>query len=246
MLFRSLITITKSTHEKDINKNAKEALRLCEKIISDSNDYELIDSAIQSSFYANIDLKEYDKAIAIANKRPSIYYSKEILLTNAYRGEEANINIQKTIAQLTNLLSMHIFSLTYKLYGGDKYTIDQKILITKTSISIIESIIYDDNFLFYSAKLRRYYTFLGIFYAEKKSKNEMYNCLEKAKKLAIYYDSIKKEEQYTSVILDSQWNKPEEITKNAEWIDFDIFKNRLERKEFNPYREEKRFLILFD
>lgn len=245
-LVQSLITITKSTHEKDMNKNAKEALKLCEIIINDSNDYGLIDSAIRSSFYANIDLKEFDKAIAIANKRPSIGHSKEILLTSAYRGEEANINIQKTIAQLMRLLSTHIFSLTYKLYGGDRYTIDQKILIVKTSISLIESIIYDDNYLFYSARLRRHYTFLGIFYAEKKLKNEMYNCLEKSKELAFYYDSLEKDEQYTSVILDTQWNKPKGVTKNSESTDFYVFKNRLERKEFNPYREEIRFQRLFD
>ena len=68
---------------------------------------------------------------------------------------------------------------------------------------------------------------------------------EKAKKLALYYDSLKSDEQYTSVIQDTQWNKPRGNVKNAEWTDFHVLKNRLERKEFNLSREEDRFKQLF-
>lgn len=240
-LVQSLISITKSTHEHDMQKNAKEALKLCKIIIEDSNDYGLIDSAIRSTFYAHIDLKEHEKAIEIANKRPSIWHSKEILINSAYRGDEANLSLQKLAVQLMDLLSMYTFSLTYKRNGADRYSIEEKIRITKTSISVIESILYDGNYLFYSTRLRRHYTFLGIFYAVAGNVDEMYKCLEKSKKLAIYYDSLDTDEKYTSVIMDTQWHKPNETSKNAEWDDFYIFKNRLKRKEFNDWRDETRF-----
>lgn len=240
-LVQSLITITKSTHEKDMQKNAQEALKLCQIIIDDSNDYGLIDSAIRSSFYAYVDLKDFDKAIELANRRPSIWHSKEVLLTSAYRGEEANVHHQKTILTLVDMLQMYIFSLTYKVYGGEKYSAKEKIRITKAAINILETVFYDENYLFYSNRLRRLYTFLGLYYAVEKEEELMYESLQKAKDLAIYFDSLEKDENYTSVIIDTQVHKPDGNTKNAEWTDIYVYRNRLERKEFDPYRDSVRF-----
>lgn len=244
-LIQSLLTITKSTHEHDMEQNANEVLKLCEIIIEDSNDYGLIDNAIRSKFYAYIDLKDFSKAIDIANQRPSIWHSKEILLTSAYRGEEANEYLQKTIFSLMDLIAMYTFSLTYKRYGSNKYSIKEKIKITRTSIGLIELILYDENYLFYSVKLRRYYTFLGIYYAELGNKEEMYKSLEKAKSLAIHYDSLKLNENYTSIIVNTQEHVVNETSVNTEWADLYIFKSRLERKEFNLYRDEDNFKKLF-
>lgn len=240
-LSQALVTITKSTHEHDMEKNAKEAIEICDRIIDDSNDYELIDSAIRTTFYANIDLKNYEKAIEIANKRPSIWHSKELLLTAAYQGSEANEYIQKSILQLMDMFTMHLFSLTYKRYGAERYSTQDKIRITKTTINIIESILYDENYQFYSNRLRRFYTFLAIYYAQDNQKEMMYDSLDKAKQLAIYYDSLDSDQKYTSLFTDTVLYQPSTTVVNAEWNDFHVFKDRLKRKEFDGYRDEARF-----
>ncbi|MGS0973776.1 MAG: helix-turn-helix domain-containing protein [Candidatus Izemoplasmataceae bacterium] len=243
-LAQSLTTITKSTHEHMMKENAKEALKLCDIIISDSNDYGLIDSAISTKFYSYIDLKEYDKAIEVANHRPSIWHSKDFLLYSAYQGEEANNYLQKMILLLMDQLSSYIFSLTYKLKGGDGYSLEQKVEITKSAISIIETILNDGNYQFYSIRLRRFYTFLGVYFSRLGEVDEMYQSLEKAKELALYYDSLNKDEMYTSVIVNSQIYHPDQTVKNAEWSDFYVFKDRLKRKEFDEFRTHERFLRL--
>jgi len=243
-LAQSLTTITKSTHEHMMREHAIEALKLCEIIINDSNDYGLIDSAISTKFYSYIDLKEYDKAIEVANHRPSIWDSKDFLLYSAYQGEEANNYLQKMILLLMDQLASYVFSLTYKLKGGDAYTLEEKVEITKSAISIIEIILNDGNYQFYSNRLRRFYTFLGIYYSRLGETEEMYTALEKAKELALYYDSLEKTEYYTSIIVNSQLHRPNEIVNNAEWSDFYVFKDRLKRKEFDEFRTHERFLRL--
>lgn len=240
-LSQALVTITKSTHEYDMEKNAKEAIEICERIIDDSNDYELIDSAIRTTFYANVDLKNYEKAIKIANKRPSIWHSKELLLTSAYQGSEANEYIQKSILQLMDMFTMHLFSLTYKRYGSNRYSVRDKIQITKTVISIIESVLYDENYQFYSNRLRRFYTFLAIYYAEDNKEDLMYQSLDKAKQLALYYDRLDSDQKYTSLFSDTVLFQPSTTVVNAEWNDFHVFKDRLKRKEFDRFRNSDRF-----
>ncbi|MDD3123408.1 MAG: helix-turn-helix transcriptional regulator [Candidatus Izemoplasmatales bacterium] len=243
-LAESLILITKSTHEHLMEQNAKEAIKLCDAIINDSNDYRLIDSAISTKFYSYIDLKEFDKAIEIANQRPSMWHSKDFLLQHAYRGSEANKYTQKMILTLMDQLSMNVFSLTSNLQGGEVYSTNEKIDIILTSIKIIETILYDQNYLFYSNRLRRFYTYLGIYYAKLGMVDDMYLVLEKAKGLAIYYDSLKDDAKYTSIIVNSQFNLPEKTFTNSEQPDFDTYINRLERKEFDAYRNESRFIQL--
>ncbi|AUD65637.1 hypothetical protein BK011_08000 [Tenericutes bacterium MZ-XQ] len=245
-LTQSLTTITKSTHEHMMQEHAKEALKLCEIIISDSNDYGLIDSAISTKFYSFIDLKEYDKAIEVANHRPSMWHSKDFLLYSAYQGEEANNYLQKMILLLMDQLTSYVFSLTYKLKGGDVYTLEEKVKITKSAIGIIDIILNDGNYQFYSNRLRRFYTFLGIYYSRLGKIEEMYKSLEKAKELSLYYDSLVKDEKYTSVIVNSQIYHPDQTVKNAEWSDFYVFKDRLKRKEFDEFRTHERFLSLLE
>lgn len=245
-LTQSLTTITKSTHEHDMEKNAKEAIKLCQMIIGDSHDYGLINSAISTMFYATIDLKDYEKAVEIANKRPTLYHSKEVLLTNAYVGSDANNYIQKFIMQIMDLLATYTFSLTYKRYGSEVYSIEDKIEITKSAIKIIETIINDGNYLFYSNRLRRFYTFLGIFYAEIGKESEMYTALETAKELSLYYDSLDQDANYTSLTTNTQVFKNSETIVNAEWTDFYVFKDRLKRKEFDLYRNDNRFKELYN
>lgn len=243
-LAQSLTTISKSTHEHIMKEHALEALKLCEIIINDSNDYGLVDSAISTKFYSHIDLKEFDKAIEVANHRPSMWHSKDFLLYSAYQGEEAKNYLQKMILLLMDQLSSYVFSLTYKLKGGDTYTLEEKVEISKSAIGIIDTILYDGNYQFYSIRLRRFYTFLGIFYSRLGAVEEMYQSLEKAKELALYYDSLDKDEKYTSVIVNFQIYYPDQTVKNAEWSDFYVFKDRLKRKEFDEFRTHERFLRL--
>ena len=241
-LAQSLTTISKSTHEHMMQENAREALKLCDIIINNSNDFGLIDSAISTKFYSYIDLKEFDKAIDVANHRPSMWNSKDFLLYSAYRGEEANSYIQKMILILMDQLSSYMFSLTYKLKGGDNYTIKEKIIITKSAISIIDTVIDDKNYLFYSVRLSRFYTFLGMYFAQLDNPYEMYESLEKAKELALYYDSLSQNEKYTSIQINSQTYHPDETITNAEWTDFEVFKDMLKREAFDEFRTQERFL----
>ena len=204
----------------------------------------MIDSAISTKFYSFIDLKEFDKAIDVANHRPSMWNSKDFLLYSAYRGREANNHIQKMILILMDQLSSYIFSLTYKLKGGDDYSITEKIIIIKTAISIIDTVIDDKNYLFYSVRLSRFYTFLGLYFAKLDNANEMYESLEKAKELAQYYDSLEQNEKYTSINVNSYTYHPNETAKNAEWTDFEVFKDILKREEFDEFRTLERFIRL--
>lgn len=244
-LAQALLTITKATHEEDMEKNALEAIKICGIIIDDSNDYGLIDDAIKTTFYANIDLKNYDEAKTIANKRSSMWDSKDILLKFTHSGKDANEYIQKLILDVMDMLSLEIFSLTYKRNGSDVYSVEDKIQITKLAINIIESILNDGNYLFYSVRLRRFYSFLGIYYAESNSENQMYESLDKAKELALYYDSLNLDANYTSIFANTQVFLSKETSINAEWTMFYLFKDRLKRKEFDPFRTEERFVGYF-
>ena len=245
-LAQSLTTISKSTHEHMMQENAREALKLCDTIINDSKEHGLIDSAISTKFYCYIDLKEYDKAIEVTDQRPSMWNSKEFLLYSAYSGEEANNYIQKMILLLMDQLSSYIFSLTYKLKGGDVYTLDEKVKVIDSAINIVQSIIDDKNYQFYSNRLRRFYSFKGIYLAKLARIDEMYEALEKAKELALYYDSLSQDGNYTALAVKSQVYKPDQTVKNAEWSDIHVFKDRLQGKEFDAFRTEERFSRLLE
>lgn len=245
-LASSLITITKSTHEDMMKEHALEALKLCEMIISDSNDYELCDQAISTKFYCYIDLKEYDKAIEVCNKRPSIWHSRDLLLYSVYKGEEANTYLKEMILMFMDKLSSFVFSLTYKLKGGEKYSIKEKIEITKKAIDVIELIIDDENYLFYSVRLRRFYSFLGMYHAMDGNQDEMYKALNKAKELALYFDRLNQDDQYTALLIRDKVFEYNETSKNSSMPVFDIFLESLEKNVFDVYRKEMKFLELLE
>lgn len=239
-----LTTFSRTSTKESIKENSIKAAALCNRVINDCTDMKFVDLATTILFYCYIDIGENSKAIDVANKRPSMYYSKEMLLYSAYSGKEANEYIQSLIATFIDQLSGMTFSLTYQNNGGDKYLIEEKIQITKQAIHVIESFIPDENKLFFGLRLRRFYTYLGYYYNLNNQSDEMYIALEKAKELALYYDNLEDDLYYTSIFLESKKENKTDTFISVEMTELELLLEHLNQEEYKQYQNDKRFIQL--
>lgn len=222
--FECLINLADALHEKvcsggeseEIERDAKESIAICERILRDCNENDIRNSAVQILvyLYSHKDLSVANEEVAVkyAMMAGNVFVCREELLESAYFTEESKEKKKRIKHQ--NILS-YMDLLTRNLYYGKYETEENKIDACKAALTLWETLIYDGNYQFYHCRIQKIYLALAMGYAKLQKSAESIEALRRAMYHAKCYDNLPKEERhYTSVFVNASTSDASKHTKN--------------------------------
>jgi transcriptional regulator with XRE-family HTH domain len=224
------------------NNFIQEAISLCEHILEDCTIDEIRQSAIQILCYEYPKVDKRELAIKLAKQMPCIYICSEMLLTQAYEGEEKIKQIQQNILSMTDLISGALKWISLDKDMGKDLTTQQKIMFIETADKLIKTIIYDGNELFYNCRSAWNYRRLAELYCDLDNKNKAMEYLLLAEKSAKAYDEMPQSEQrYTSIFINRCTQNTSDIVKNWEGTEASMLYYRTTESVFDSMRNMQEF-----
>ena len=233
-------------YEDDFEKNAKEVVDICERLLRDCTDNNIRNSAIQLLVFTHSakDLPWADekKAEEYANMAGDLYTCREVLLESAYYTPEGKRKARKQ--QHANNLSF-MDMLTRNIYLTGKAPAEEREFACETALKLWNTLIYDGNFLFYHCRI------VDIYYYLAKSQIQLGKIEETLESLRqALYHAQKADEQpggkqhYTSVFVSAATSDSEKCTKNYTETETELVLNRMTDSAFDRIRDDPRFIAL--
>ena len=215
-----------------------EKIAICERILEDCTDNNIRFTAIQTATFTYRYLNNWDKAKEYANKSNSIQVCRELLLCFATTGEEYTYNNQSLILSLIDILHRRLVSATID-------DIDDKIFVYESALKMWQLFFYDENYLFYHARLFEIHSFLAKTYAKKLNKTKAIEHLAAAKKHGELFENMPEgEHHYTTILANTCTHNKDKTSKTTIDTCIDIFYKDIEREEFNFIRDDPEFIAL--
>jgi len=231
---------TQEEKENERNELRKEVIYLGEKILAECNENDPRQTAIQLLCYTYPGIGEAEKAeklvLTLSGLNPSD------LLASIYSGDKKFRQKQECIqGDLTGLLS-NIQSNNAPLDDGSRpYTTEERIIIHKKVIAILEIIFEDENYGYYQQWIAWRYNEIATFYAEIKDYENALKHLKIASDHAIKSDiEFSPDKEYTCLLF--RGKKVGEVFHNVTGNDSMEQLNVMKYKIFDPIRETAEFI----
>ncbi len=228
------------------DRNAKEAVEICERILRDCTDSQTRNRTIQTLVLLHsshpYSIANEEKAVEYANMAASFYCCRENLLEHAYFTEQSqNKKIQRK--HQNNLHYLDCITMNMYLMRDMPHEYVQ--IANLSAIKLWETLIPDGNFLFYHCRLRQMYENLAACYAKQYNADETIKALEKALLHAHAFDSIPEgDHKYTSPFVCGTEYSTSGFSKNYTDSDVVLVKKFMQGKKFDFIRNDERFLAL--
>jgi transcriptional regulator with XRE-family HTH domain len=195
--YRIMVTIMadiRANSTRRTEEDRKEAVYLGEKILAECTDDFIRHEAIRWLCWLYSQNGENEKAEKLALKMPFASASRDELLTTIYTGdkkhEQIKNNICRSIYELHNNMQ---FIVHYPLDNGhNPYTAEERIILHKKFIGILNIIFDDGNFCDFSEQLKNSHRDIAISSMEL---GEFENAVENLRIASEY--AIKQDEEYT-------------------------------------------------
>lgn len=239
-------TMYSAGFEKEQERNAKELIAICERILKDCTENNIRNSAIQLLVYTYsnrcLSIKDEKKAVEYANMAGNLYTCRNVLLGQAYYTEEGE---KKALAQQhqNNLAFMDMLS--RNIYLGDYASPEEVIFACETAIKLWTTLIYDGNFLFYHCRMREIYCRLAKNHAKLYHRNETLESLKNALEHAQKNDGLPVGEQpFTSAFVSLATSDKSKSSKNYKESETELVFQELKSNVFDFLRDDIEFLEL--
>ena len=228
---------------EEIERNAKESIVICERILRDCTESDTRNSALQIlvHLYSQEDLSiaNEDAAVKYAMMADSLFACREALLEHAYFTEESK-DKRKAIKHLNMLNYMDL--LTMNLYYGKYESEEDKINACNAALTLWNTLIYDGNYQFFHCRIQKIYLSLAMSYAKLKKSRETIEAIKKALHHAKCYDNLPKEEvHYTSTFINAATSDASGFTKNYTFTNADDVTRISKLKMFDFVRNDLDF-----
>ena len=228
---------------EEIERNVKESIAICERILRDCTESDIRNSALQIlvHLYSHKDLSiaNEDAAVKYADMAGSLFACREKLLEHAYFTEDSK-DKKKAIKHLNILNYMDL--LTMNLYYGKYQREEDKIDACNAALTLWNTLIYDGNYQFFHCRIQKIYLALAKSYAKMKKSNKTIEALQKALYHAKCYDDLPKEElHYTSIFVNAATSDASGFTKNYTFTNADDVMRFSKLKMFDFVRNELDF-----
>ena len=216
-------TVYSGGESEEIERNAKESLAICERILKDCTESVTRNSALQIlvHLYSQKDLSiaNEDAAVKYAMMADSLVACKERLLEHAYFTEGSK-DKKKEIMHL-NILNYMDF-LTMNLYYGKYEREEDKIDACNAALTLWNTLIYDGNYQFFHCRIQKIYLALAMSYAKLQKSDQTIEAIKQAFHHAKSFDNLPKEElHYTSTFVNAATSDASGFTKNYTFTNSD-------------------------
>ena len=226
---------------EEIERNAKESIVICERILRDCTESDTRNSALQIlvHLYSHHSIANEDAAVKYAMMADSLFTCREVLLEHAYFTEESK-DKKKKIKHLNMLNYMDL--LTINLYYGKYECEEDKINACNAALTLWNTLIYDGNYQFFHCRIQKIYLALAMSYAKMQKADQTIEALKKAFHHAKSYDDLPKEElHYTSTFVNAATSDASGFTKNYTFTNADNVIRISRLKIFDFVRNELDF-----
>ena len=192
----------KTTERTEEDK--KEVIYFGEKILAECTDDNIRHEAIHWLCDVYSKIGENEKAEKLALKMPFAGQSRDELLTTIYTGDKKHKqirqNIRKSILDLYNNMK---FIVHYPLDNGNNpYTPEERIILHKKMMEILNIIFDDGNFGYFSYILEESHSYIAIYSMQLGNYKDAVENLRIASEYAIKFDEkYNPEQEYTSLFL---------------------------------------------
>ena len=236
-------TVYSGGESEEIERNAKESIVICERILRDCTESDTRNSALQIlvHLYSHEDLSiaNEDAAVKYAMMADSLFACREALLEHAYFTEDSK-DKKKAIKHLNILNYMDL--LTMNLYYGKYEREEDKIDACNAALTLWNTLIYDGNYQFFHCRIQKIYLALAMSYAKMQKADQTIEALKKAFHHAKAFDNLPKEElHYTSIFVNAATSDASGFTKNYTFTNADDVTRISRLKIFDFVRNELDF-----
>jgi len=231
---------TQDERENERIELRKEVIYLGEKILAESTDNSCRQTAIQLLCYTYPHVGEEEKAEKLALTLSELTAS--MLLSSILSGDAKFTHKQNCIQSYLTDLFGEILSNNAPLDDGSKpYTTEERIIIYKKVIAILEIMFEDGNYGYFQEWIAWRYTDIAKFYAELGDYDNAIENLIIASDNAIKSDlEFNRDKEYTCLIF--RGKKVSEVSYNVTGNDSMELLKEMKYKVFDPIRENKDFI----
>lgn len=223
--------------EEEKQKNLRESISICTRILSDCTDDNLRFRSLQVLARAYKDIGEKEKAVETANRLPLARDSRDMVLPEILDEEAKSNQIVQNIWLLSDMFEYLIENLANSKYKDNS---EKRVELFKKLVSIEEILHENNDYIYETLRLRAVYFWLAEDYIKLKDYENALDCIELFAQYSIKFDALPEVATYTSVIFQGQT-----CSKNK---DLDIKTTVAGSKEylvsreiFAPVREQVRF-----
>ncbi|MDF2943262.1 MAG: putative transcriptional regulator [Herbinix sp.] len=223
--------------EEEKQKNLREAISICTRILSDCTDDNLRFRSLQVLAHAYKEIGEKEKAVETANRLPLARDSRDMVLPEILDGEARSNHIVQNIWLLSDMFEYLIENLANSKYKDNS---EKRVELFKKLVSIEEILHEDSDYIYETLRLRAVYYWLSEDYIKLNDYDNALDCIEQFAEYSIKFDTLPEVSTYTSVIFQGQ--------TCSKYKDLDIKTTASGSKEylvsreiFAPVREHIRF-----
>lgn len=233
--------------DEEVQKNAQEAINICERILRDCTDSNIRHSAISILVYtysnARFPFANEEKAVHYALMAPDICSCKELLLEHAYFTENSK---NEALAIIHNNRLRLLDLLCIRLYCDINIDNDDDLILAcNTALKLWETLVEDGNYLFYHCRIQMIHEILARCYARRQNREATLKALRAALYHAEKYDSLPPGElHYTSKFISAATTNTASIFKNYTETNVECVRKTVLRNEFDFLRNDPEFIKL--
>lgn len=244
-------TLQDGAFEAFHNENAKEVVRICERILADCTDNNIRNSALQLLVftYSNqyLSFADESKAVKYANMAGGLYTCREMLLEHAYYYTDDGKKKMLEQKHQNNLYFMD--KLCMNIYLQEYQSPEEEILACETAIKLWTLLVHDGNFLFYHCRMADVWYRLAKHHAKLQHRVETLDALKNAVEHAKCFDRratdpASDKVNYSSVFVSRATDDPAGYSKNFKETHLQMLRQDMIRKCFDFVREEPDFVAL--
>lgn len=234
-----LANMRKDSKEKD--SLLQEGILLGEKILEECTSDTLRHNAIRSLCTLYAENGETEKAIALAEKMPSLFSSAENLLSGIYTGSKLTEHIQCKLSTLFCMVYNDLWRITEPSEDGTSaYTNRECIQILEKYPAIMDILMEDKNYGLFTIQMIGAKLKLAQFYMLEQESEKALEALETAADFAIQYDTgLRDGGMYTCLLFNKIGFGTSLINLNENQSL--LLLHRLEETTFDPVRQLPRF-----
>ena len=224
-------------NEEKRQKNLRESISICKRILRDCTDDNLRFRSLQVLARAYKDIGEKEKAIEIANRLPLARDSRDMVLPEILDEEAKSNQISQNVWLLSDMFEYLIENLANSKYKNNS---EKRVELFKKVVSIEEILHENNDYIYETLRLRAVYYWLAEDYIKLKDYINALDCIELFAENSIKFDVLPEVSTYTSVLFQGQTcSKYKDLEIETTVLGSKKF---LESKEiFTPVRDHERF-----
>lgn len=225
----------------------QEGISLGEKILEECTSDKVRHNTINSLCSLYEEKGESEKAIALAEKMPSIFSSAENLLSNIYTGSKRLDHIKCKLIAIFGMVYNDLWRITESTEEGTHpYTNQECIQILEKYPAIMDIVVEDKNYGFFAIQLIGVKFKLAQYHMLEQEPEKVVECLQVATEHAIRYDTqLRAGSAYTCLLFNNIGFGSMYINSNENqcmnllrWLEEPVFDPVREHSEFKKIIEE--------